>query len=283
VKYKKLLLGLIVVMIFLGLWYFVIVPEFEKIPDDFTFKANLISIDNFYDEDKQEFSGEVLTKSYFSYDALSSIGDILILNNFFDVKTISGEKIFSVSRKYAIDRKTGMHVAGYGDKDRSGYLFFPKNAKKEDYVYWHVNYDAPATMKFQDEEIINGLKVYRFESNYKSDATSLLTHLPGVPEKRGVTNDINLQLWIEPVLGMLIKYEDKTSAYFYDIDTGEYLSPWNNFNNEFSEDSITTQVIKAQNEKFKLLLIKTLIPLLIVILISALTLFLSLREGKIIK
>jgi len=271
-KIKDSIIGVVILLILLPLWYFLVVPEFEKMPTDFSYEADIFSVDNFYDEEKGDFVGEQISKTHFSYEVDSIEDGIIIMKNTFDVRTIAGDKIFTVERLYGVDPKTGKHVAGYGDRDRNGYLFAPKKLKKQDYAYYHINYNTRATLKFQEEEEILGLTVYRYEGDFENDATTQLGHLPGVPEERGIINDVNLQVWIQPISGRMVKYEDRTLATYYDIQTGKRLQPWNKFSNKYTEDAITKQVLIAKNLGFELLLIKTILPLLVAITIAAIIL-----------
>lgn len=177
----------------------------------------------------------------YSYSVEAKKDEVLIIRNVFDVRKPSGEDIFKVERLYGIDPVTGKHLAGYGDKNRDGYLFAPKNPGRE-FIYWHINYDMPAKMKFRGKEKIEGLLVYRYECDYKADQTENLTFLPGVTKDRGVELDINLQLWVEPTTGYLINYKDKATAWYYDLKTKNRVRPWNSFHNEFEETSISKQV-----------------------------------------
>jgi hypothetical protein len=260
---KTYLLLFVFFLALIPIWRYLVVPELLKLKMDFSYQAEIISVDDFYDEDKQEFTGDQLSVTSFDYKVTSELPDIIIVKNIFNVKTLAGENIFSVEREYGINKSTSKHVVGYGDKDREGYLFAPRRIEQGDsYIYWHINYDAPATMKFKGQEEILGLPVYHYETNYQADPTQLLGHLPGVPELRGVGNDINLQTWIEPISGRMIKYEDRTLAYYYDINTKERLQPWNMFNNRFSDDTIANQVRIAQNAKQQIILYERWIPIL---------------------
>lgn len=154
-----------------------------------------------------------------------------------------------------------MHRAGVGDTDRTGYLFAPKNLHKQDFIYWHINYDTAATMKFLSEETILGLPVYRYEARYTVDQTANLGHLPQVPETRGVNLDIQLQTWIEPKTGHMIKYQDDTTAYYYDKKTSTRIAPWNKFGNTYTDVSVREHVKNAREEKQKLLIIEWIIPM----------------------
>ena len=214
---------------------------FPAITKDFTYQANILSYDNFFDERKNDFSGEILSKTRYGYRVEKIENNVLLIRNFFEVRKPSGSPIFEVERFYGIDPITGKHVYGYGSKNRDGYLFAPKNAGSE-FTYWHINYDAPAHLKFRGKETIEGLLVYRYECNYKADQTANLSSLPGVPKERGVELDINLKLWIEPSTGYLIKYEDHATSWFYDMKTKKRINPWNRFHNEFEETSISNQV-----------------------------------------
>ncbi len=267
-------------------WHQYIAPYLLRLPSDFSYQASVISHDNFYDEQAAGFSGDAVSDTKFSYDVTASRAGVLDIKNVFDVRTPGGEKIFSVARDYGIDRSSGRHVPGRGDRDRSGYLFAPKNLAKQDFTYWHVNYDEPATMKFQDEEDILGLTTYNYVADYHADQTNDLKHLPGVGTTRGVNLDINLRLWIEPQTGYLVKYEDHTTAYYYDLATGQRLNPWNQFSNSYSFDSIAAQVQKAERAKQRKLFMETIVPILfgfaaVILLIGCVTLLWRARVKRV--
>ncbi len=253
--------------IFIPCWIFLIAPWLISIPSDFEYKADVMSTDNFYDDAIGEFSGEVASSTYFTYKVDSMKDGKLLIKNVFDVSKPDGEPIFSVERLYGINPSTGKHILGFGDHDREGYLFAPRMkgvlkqaTDKAEFTYWHVNYDSPALMKFKAEEDIFGLKVYRYESNYMADQTANLAHLPDVGVTRGVNLDINLQLWIEPTTGKMVKYEDSTQAFYYDLATGRRLHPWNKFANRFRDESVVSQVRIIEDGRQRLVFWGTITP-----------------------
>lgn len=276
---RKILL-IVLLCLFIPFWELTFAPYFLQIPDDFTYEAGLLSIDNFYDEALKAYSGEQISRTDFSYNVIETRDDVLLMENIFNVFTFEGERIISLRRVYGIDRNTGRHVYGYGDKNRTGYLFGPKFLEEgQNFDYWHVNYDAPAKLDFVSVEEINGLKTFKYETyynNFEIDQTDNLTNLPGVPESRGVVLEPYLQLWFEPVTGMLVKYKDDTTAYYYDIETGEIESPWNKFGNEYSESSVDGKVVEITFLKYKFLGVKYGVP--IVFLILALTVLIYLLK-----
>jgi hypothetical protein len=276
----KLFLGFsMAALIAVPIWLFWTSLFFVRYPDNFYYQADVISLDNFYDEKEKAFLGAQISKTKFYYEMVSKENTVLTIRNVFDVRKMTGEKIFIVKRLYGIDSKTGRHVTGYGDQDRDGYLSAPKGLRKQGYVYWHINYDEPAYLMFQGQQVIEGLKVYRYAVHYHADQTADLGFLPGVPEDRGVNLDIHLQTWIEPVSGHLVKYKDDTTAYYYDIKTKERIEPWNKFSNSYSKTSVKEQVETAKEWKYRIILNERVIPISLM-LISALFLIISIYLKK---
>jgi hypothetical protein len=199
-------------------WVFILVPKLSLYRSDFSLKIDIASVDNLYDEVNNKFSGEKTSRTTFSYETTASKNGILTIDNVFDVRTLQGDSIFSVHREYGIDARTGAHVKNFGDRNREGHLFAPKHLKKgQPFIYWHINYDGPAYMEFVSEEKLFGLNVYKYETNYQNvliDQTKNLENLPGVGITRGIKLDPRLTLWIEPVSGRMVKYQDETIAYY---------------------------------------------------------------------
>lgn len=224
------------------IFYFFLAQYFTRLPRDFNFTANIISVDNFFDENKNDYIGEIYSKTNYNYVTTKSGEDTLTIKNTFDVRTPEDNPIFSVEREYEVNRFTGEHVMGMGDRDRSGFLFAPRNLiKGQSFTYWHINYDGPANMIYVGEEKLFGLDTYHYRTDYSGvdiDQTNNLTFLPEVGVTRGVRVKPILDIWVEPVLGRLVKYKDNTIAYYYDLKTGENIAPWNHFSNTIREESV---------------------------------------------
>jgi len=234
------------------------------IPYELEFNAHILSIDNIYSAEKGRFLGAQLSKTQNYAEVIGHKDGIALVHCTFDVQTLSGEKIAHFERLNGIDPRTGKHVPGYGEQDRDGYMWGPRNLKKgEPFTRWHVNYNAPANLKYVGTEKIEGLKTYMYEADYNADQTENLGHLPDVPEKYGINVDVNLKVWVEPVTGRMIKYEDHSNAYFYDVKTTARIHEWNRFNNRLTLPSIQKNVADARTEKLQILLLQWVIPLAI--------------------
>jgi CHASE1-domain containing sensor protein len=253
------------VLIFLLVWFGYLGPELKKIPNTFSYAAAVLSTDNLYDSEQQQFKGASYSDTNFSYRVINQVGRVLEIKAVFDVRQPTGEQIFSVERVYAVDQFSGNHVGGFGDKDREGYFFGPKHATKDNFIYWHVNYDQPIEVAFVAEEEILGLKTYKYEATFKADQTTELGELPEVGESKGIALDVYLQIWIEPQTGRLLKYQDAAEGYYYDLKTKQQLEPWNTFSNRYTLPELERQVALAKQEMQIYFFVEYLVPILLVV------------------
>lgn len=261
-------------------WVSVIAPQLTALPSGYTYSADVVSYDDFFDEKAGAFSGPVRSDTKFGYKVVRSEGQLRIVENTFDVRKPTGEKIITINREYGIDAQTEKHVAGYGDKNRTGYLFGPRSAGAQEFTYWHVNYDVPITMKFAANETVAGVQTARYEARFSADQTNSLTNLPDVGKTRGVSTDVTLQLWVEPVSGHLVKYDDQATAYYYDLATKTRLNPWNKFSNTFSFNAIATHARIAEQERQHIQLVSIGAPLVIAFLTLSIIFVIALRRYK---
>lgn len=227
-------------------WIFIFLPNIPYLPKDFTFSAKVFSIDNLYDETENFYTGESISNTRFEYTVLGEKDGVLEIENVFDVRRPNGEQIISITRRYGIDNRTGRHVFGYGDQNRNGYLFGPRNASQDPFVYWHINYNQPLKMQFVQEEDLLGLRVNKYKATFNVDQTKELDSLPEVGETRGILVQGELYLWIEPQTGLEVKYQDSAVASYYNLETGEIQSPWNKFSNTTRFPSVVDNITQIQ-------------------------------------
>lgn len=280
---KYIILAVVALLPFL-LWKYVVSPRLVvAVPQNLNLSYEVLSLDNLYDPEHQVFSGELPSKTTFTYKVTDVFDDVLSVENTFDVRSLSNEPIFSVKRLYGINRFTGKHVPQFGDQRREGYLFAPRGLKKgESFTYWHINYDAPAHMEFVDTEEMQGIEVYRYETEYSGqtiDQTAQLANLPGVPESRRVLLEPMLTLWVEPDTGLIVTYKDVTTAYYHDRESGERLFPWNRFSNTFSEKTVEENINFIQSRRFIITLQTVVVPGLLSLIPVLLFLYALLPES----
>ena len=242
------------------IWKIYIVPSEIGITTDFRYKADVISFDNFFDTETDSFLGPQRSVTTFLYAASGENKEGIILDNVFDVRTPDGESIVTIQKEYIIDGLTRAHT-GTDSVGRTGFLFAPPEKEpRERFMYWHPNYNDAIELVLVEVEDLEGLRVTHYRAVFTTDQTQVLTHLPGVPEERGLETDVELDLWFEPETGRLIHYSDMATVYYYEQESGERLHPWNSFSNTFTADSVREQVNFAKEEKKDQFLVGVLIP-----------------------
>ena|SRR3989344_284883 len=260
-KKLKLIMGILLLAIAFFLFLF---PIRMNIYPKFHTHA-LLSVDNIHVNGTP--SGTELSKSSWWFGTVGTKNGILMVKNKFEVETLTDQHIFSVERFYGIDPQTGAHIPGYGDHNRTGYFFAPQHLSEgQSFTYWHVNYDTPAHMQFIGKEKIERLTVYRYQALFDTDQTTELNSLPDVPEKYGITLEVNLTLLVEPVTGHFITYEDHANAYYYDSKTHERLHKWNEFSNRMTLPMIHSHIIFAKLMKYMILSVQKILPISFAIL-----------------
>ena len=278
-KYTSITLGILFFLL-IPVWFFVVQPHIYLLAKDFSFSADIISYDNFYDKEEKSFLGEQRSVTTFRYETKEVENDALFIENTFDVRSLSGESIFSVRRNYVIDRKSGAHVKNPLYQDRNGYLFAPRMKgpgaivpDKSSFNYWHVNYNEPLPMEFYKEQIISGLRVYVYESNSVIDQTNELTSsLEGVGTLYKMKLFVHFRLYVEPYTGRLVSYEDNVDAIYTDIHTGEELFPWNSFRNSVAPHSVQAIAGMVTVLKQQIIFVNIVVPLVLFVL-SMISLF----------
>lgn len=240
-RWMSIFLALICIVL-IPVWILGVAPQILQIPDTFTYRADMTSADNFYDAIAHEYNGQKYSRTEFSYQVVEKHEDVLVIQNTFRVYSLDGKTIYDAKPHYGIDALTGAHVPGFGDKDRDGYLFAPRGVKEGDsFAFWHPSSNVPAEMVYQGVEYLYGLRVLKFSSNYGGaiDQTDALGFLPDVGETKGIRLEQTVTIWVEPTTGYLVNEEDySTDYYYYDLQTGVRLAPYNQFSNAFTEESI---------------------------------------------
>jgi PAS domain S-box-containing protein len=259
---------------FIFLWLFIFAKQITKFPSDYVYITDMISVDQPYDEIANEFNEEQYSNTIFSYNSIHDKSikshELKIIGNF-TVKTKDGKVIFDTHQDYLINKFSGKHVG------QNTYLHAPKFLNKnKNFTFYHISKKTPTEMKYVGEEIISGLKVYKYENVDKTpaDQTQFLEFLPGVPETRGVKLSSTIIMYIEPISGHMINLEDfSNDYYYYDINTGEKLSPYNKFINTYTNESIMQHVEMAKIHKMITLIAYIYIPLILIIFLIFYILF----------
>jgi hypothetical protein len=273
---QKIFFGIgILLIILIPIWLFFVVPELEKIPGDYEGKFVIFEINNQRYDIGGEWSGEFIANAILYTTTVSAAGDRQVIRGHYRSETLSGDLIWEVSPEYTVDRYTRENT------EKGGYYLFPQSVKKKSYDVWPFGYTHKFEFDFRGIEEINGLEVYRFGfKDATTDDTEDSSWLDLVPEKYKAIFTQSVDYWIEPVSGIVVNSEGGGIAHYADKVTGEKVQDYITWSNKFSDDTISNQVILAQNEKQRIILIERIIPILLLIIAAAL--FIAAYSGSIL-
>lgn len=283
-KHTPLILGVALVLLVLLVFWFDSV-RLSYVTGDFSYTADLNSTDNFYDASKQRYAGGRNSFTRFTMEPVSRDDDGIV-SIVGTVETIAqdGTPVSAISRTYGIDESSGKHVRDQGSVINKGHLLAPRGLDKgESFEYQHVTYDAPAIMDYKAEEQIFDLPVYRYETRY-ADANRIEVEAAdgtATAAPSGLEYDPHLTMWIEPTTGWLVKYEEGTTVYSYDRNTGQRGAPVSQFSSVFTDSSVRQHAAYARDLKYRLSFGQQTVPAILVITLLIAALWVFARRMKI--
>lgn len=246
----------------LSLWEFTIIPEIEKIPDDYFRTIEYVAQTTHVDDVHGELKGPFFQRDIQTEKVIEKNGNVLtievtVIGKRFDTNEI----MFQVSNKYYVDQYTKLHT------DVEGMLYeFPSSVEKKDYDFFHpaVFYSDP--MKFIGTDNIRGLETYIFET-ITSDADISRAFPQFAPNV--IHTNTTSRLWIEPITGDLVRLEKTWNNYL--VENGKNVNTIQTGGKQTSEftELILTQFVKSKIENIKFNHIIMPVLLIIIILIGS--------------
>lgn len=173
----------------------------------------------------------------------------------------SGRVIFEASELYGVDRTTRQNLPGYGDAPRTGQYLFPQHMQPATYAYWDQHFIGPRQAIFSERTILDGLEVYVYKfSGADLDETAGYAQLTDVPERYSAHTDGAGVLWIEPLSGVVVDYEETGTSYFVDPATGVRLADFHRWRSRFTPETAAVQMQLAHAARRQLLLLESWLP-----------------------
>lgn len=89
------------------------------------------------------------------------------------------------------------------------YIFAPRNTSTKDQFYFEpLDGGDPVLVRYDGQEIIQGLTTYRFKAKQQSQVETDVK----LPANQQVRSTAVYEIWVEPTSGWLVKYERSTSS-----------------------------------------------------------------------
>ena len=258
-----LILGLALLAL-IPLWLFFILPELTKVPADYSYHASFISNVNLRPEINGEWLGSEIQNTYVDVRPLRWDNKVMLLNEMFRAESVEGEVSYELELKFAVDRNTRKNAEGLGEGLKEGFFLLPMHVEKTSYPIWAFGYYHSAKFSFAGEEDVKGIKTYRFSVvNELSDDTEGFAHLELVPERYNALSEYTSNIWVEPVSGIIVKYEDKGISYYAEKETGKRVWDFDEWSSRFSEDTVANMAGTAGRERQNKIVFELIIPLLL--------------------
>lgn len=242
------------------LWSSKISQVYTKLPANYGFDLDMDHSENNRFNFDEDWSGSVVSLSNIKNFTEKTTESESLINSSFIAKSITGATLFDLEQKYLVDRYNNHDLPGYVDATGSAYYMFPHHTQKISYQFWPGTFGKSFKMNYIDTTTIDGLKIYHFRGQDNAiDDTLGYSFLPLVPEKYRALSKATVDVFIEPVSGIIINYYDKGVSYYSDSE-GHRLWDISQWSNELKESSIHQMAATASKARQTILLHEYMIP-----------------------
>jgi len=256
---KVMLVVCIISGLMVPVWMGFVVPEFQKIPDDYESTTTYLGAVQWRGGPGEEFSEPFIQVEAHTERVVEVKGNWVTLQLESIVKNPLTDEIFWQSESnVTVDRYTQQYV------DEPAYYSFPLDVEKRDYYNMrHYSYLPRTVFSYEGGETLKGLPVYVF--SYRVTGIDASENFPAwvVEGKHPVMDDWG-SLWVEPFSGHIVNAKDCWETYFIDPSTGEtvYID---NGKIWYAEDTIVKEILAAQELKQASFIQTVLIPFILIV------------------
>ena len=243
-----------------GLQRFGVAPLLERLPAGYSNEWRLLEENRFRASVADEWQTGTLSARRADQVIITS-GAIAVLQADLHIFFESGAVNFESSGLYGVDRRTRMNRAGYGDTERSGLYLFPPHLKRQNFIIWDPMFIGPRQAYFSHAASLEGLSVdvYQFNATHL-DETAGYSYLPEVPETYLAHTDGQGTIWVEPLSGVVLDYQDQGVSYFVDPGTGARVADFNQWSERFTAETKSAQLALARAARWRIQALETWLP-----------------------
>ncbi len=241
----------------LRLW---IAPLFEYLPSGYSSDASLSEENQFRASSNDPWETSTLDVRR-GDRAVMSNGNVLIIEGGLHIYFADGKVNFETSNLYGVDRQTRLNLPSFGDTARSGQYLFPPHVKQTEYQIWDPMFIGLRQAAFEKVEQIGGLQVYVFSfSATGMDESGGYSYLAEVPEVYLAHTDGQGTIWVEPLSGTVVDYEDSGVSYFIDPENGDRIADFNKWTEKYTAETQAAQMTLARPARQRILFWETWLP-----------------------
>jgi len=254
----------------LVIWTGVMIPEFEKLPNDYSFYMEYDGEDRIIETVDGELSDVFKLRESISLKVTQVQNDntLDILSEIKGVRLDTDEVVFDAVNNYQIDKITRTHT----DKESKMFIFMP-GVKKQNYDFHHPLIFSDATLIFDGEDTVKDLEVYKFiVTSEKKDISFVFPQFaPNV-----IWSDTETIFWVQPTTGDVVKFKRTWEDYF--VVDGEKIKTMQIGGKESTQYS-TDSLVEATKAKIQYVnYYKIILPTFIILGIIAISSLFYLRK-----
>ncbi len=204
---KNCSISTIVICLMLIIWAVIVIPEFKKLPDDFSLYMEYDGEDRIIETADGELSDVFKLRESISLKVTETKDNTLsILSEISGVRLDTDEIVFDKVNNYQVDRITRTHT----DKESKMFIFLP-GVQKQNYDFFHPLIFSDATLIFDGEDTVKDLNVYKFSvETEKNDISFVFPQFaPNV-----IWSDTKTTFWVQPTTGDVVKFKRTWEDYF---------------------------------------------------------------------
>jgi hypothetical protein len=238
-------------------------PELERLPLDYLNTTHYLEQSSFRNSPNGVWVKSDLTSTRID-SAITQNGDAVIIQSALQIYMAAGGLNFENSALYGVDRRTRLNVSGLGDISRAGQFYPAPHLGQQPFTLWDAMFIGPREAVFDHAETLDGMTVSVF--NYKAtrlDETAGYSYLALVPETYLVHTDGQGTLWIEPLSGVVVDYQDEGVSYFVDPQTGKRVADFNKWSEHYSPETKTSQIQLALMERQRIQALEVWLPVVL--------------------
>lgn len=255
----RLFAGLLLI-IFAPFWLIAISPELLVLPPNYSSIAGMVHDENNRFVIGSNWSGKAISLSSSEIKTFKTLGDQASLQSLFRVESLTGDTLFELDQNFLIDRETRHNLPGGNDVSGKSMILFRPNTSRSNQNYWPIEMGSPSVLNYVGNKTIQSLNTYHFQTvNSVINDTIGYEFLPLVPEKYQVNSRVNMDIYVEPVTGIVIDHEDSGVSSYVDKD-GKTIWDIAQWSNKYNEPTINMRVAQARSQKQTYLLISRIIP-----------------------
>ena len=240
--------------------YFVIAPYGLELSRGYTSETSYSAESRFRETPSGEWQNIQLV-AWRRDQALVNTGKVLVIQS--DLHWITGndQLLFENSGLYGVDRLSRKNVAEYGDQPREGQFLFPIHLQKAVYQYWDSMFIGLREASYDHTETLDGLELYVFRLHAEGmDETAGYSYLPDVPERYQTHTDGQGRLWIEPLSGTVVDYEEQGASYFVDAASGVRIANFFEWSDRYTPQTKAAQLAQARQRRLRIQAFETWLP-----------------------